>query len=59
MEIQRITSFSIDHNVLVPGFYISRVDGNIVTYDLRTRRPNAGDYMTNSAMHSVEHLFAT
>ena len=59
MEIQRITSFSIDHNVLVPGFYISRVDGNIVTYDLRTRRPNAGVYMTNSAMHSVEHLFAT
>ena len=59
MEIQRITSFSIDHNVLVPGFYSSRVDGNIVTYDLRTRRPNAGDYMTNSAMHSVEHLFAT
>ena len=59
MEIQRITSFSIDHNVLVPGFYISREDGNIVNYDLRTRRPNAGDYMTNSAMHSVEHLFAT
>ena len=59
MEIQRITSFSIDHNVLVPGFYISRVDGDIVTYDLRTRKPNAGEYMTNLAMHSVEHLFAT
>ena len=59
MEIQRITSFSIDHNVLVPGFYISRVDGNIVTYDLRTRKPNTGDLMSNSAMHSLEHLFAT
>lgn len=59
MEIQRITSFSIDHNVLTPGFYISRVDGDITTYDLRTRKPNAGDYMSNSAMHTLEHMFAT
>lgn len=59
MEIQRITSFSVDHNVLVPGFYISRVDGDVTTYDLRTRKPNAGDYMSNLAMHSVEHMCAT
>lgn len=59
MEIRRITSFSIDHNVLTPGFYISRMDGDITTYDLRTRKPNAGDYMSNSAMHSLEHMFAT
>lgn len=59
MEIQRITSFSIDHNVLTPGFYISRIDGDITTYDLRTRKPNAGDYMSDLAMHSVEHMFAT
>lgn len=59
MEIQRITSFDVDHDVLVPGFYISRVDGDVTTYDLRTRRPNAGDYMSNLAMHSVEHMAAT
>lgn len=59
MEIQRITSFDVDHNVLVPGFYISRADGDVTTYDLRTRRPNAGDYMSNPAMHSVEHMMAT
>ncbi len=59
MEIQRIKSFEIDHDVLVPGFYISRVDGDITTYDLRTRRPNMGDYMSYLTMHSVEHMFAT
>lgn len=30
-----------------------------MTYDLRTRKPNAGDYMSNAVMHSVEHMFAT
>ncbi len=59
MDIQRITSFSIDHNVLVPGFYISRIDGDVTTYDLRTRKPNAGAYMSDLTMHSVEHMFAT
>ena len=57
--MERIKSFTINHNVLTPGFYVSREDGDIITYDLRTRKPNAGDYMSNSAMHSVEHMFAT
>ena len=58
-EIKRITSFTVDHNYIVPGMYISRIDGDITTYDLRTRRPNHGDYMDNITMHSVEHMFAT
>lgn len=57
--MERIKSFEINHNILEPGFYISREDGDIITYDLRTRKPNAGDYMSNIAMHSVEHMFAT
>lgn len=57
--MNRIKSFDINHNVLEPGFYISRVDGDVVTYDLRTRKPNAGDYMDNPTMHSLEHMFAT
>lgn len=32
---------------------------DVTTYDLRTRTPNAGDYMDNLTMHSVEHMFAT
>lgn len=58
-EISRIRSFQVDHDLLDPGFYISRKDGDIITYDLRTRKPNAGDYMDNPTMHSVEHMFAT
>ncbi len=57
--MKRITSFEIDHKILDPGFYISRKDGNITTYDLRTRKPNSDDYMDNVTMHTVEHMFAT
>ncbi|MCR5416671.1 MAG: S-ribosylhomocysteine lyase [Pseudobutyrivibrio sp.] len=58
--MEKIKSFTINHNVLTPGFYISRVDdGDIITYDLRTRKPNAGDYMDNATMHSLEHMVAT
>ena len=56
---RRIASFSVDHDYITPGVYISRIDGDVYTYDLRTRRPNAGDYMDNVTMHTVEHLFAT
>ena len=55
----RIASFSVDHDVIGEGIYVSRIDGDVTTYDLRTRRPNMGDYMDNLTMHSVEHMFAT
>ena len=57
--MDRIASFEVDHDKIVKGMYRSRVDGDIVTYDLRTRVPNCGDYMSNITMHSVEHMFAT
>ena len=57
--MNRIASFSVDHDLIVPGIYISRIDGDIATYDLRTRVPNSGDLMSNAAMHSMEHMFAT
>lgn len=57
--MERIKSFQINHNILEPGFYISREDDNVITYDLRTRKPNSGDYMSNATMHSLEHMFAT
>ena len=57
--MERITSFSVDHDKIIPGIYISRIDGDITTYDLRTRKPNCGDFMDNETMHTVEHLFAT
>ncbi|MBE6577005.1 MAG: S-ribosylhomocysteine lyase [Ruminococcaceae bacterium] len=57
--MRRITSFSVDHDLIGKGIYISRIDGDITTYDMRTRVPNAGDYMDNLTMHSLEHMFAT
>ena len=57
--MERIASFTVDHNVLVPGLYLSRRDGNVVTLDLRFKKPNTGDLLSNSQMHSVEHLIAT
>ncbi|MBQ8936091.1 MAG: S-ribosylhomocysteine lyase [Oscillospiraceae bacterium] len=57
--MERITSFTVDHDLLEPGIYLSRVDGDVTTYDLRTRKPNMGDYMDNLTMHSVEHMVAT
>ena len=59
MKPGKIESFKIDHNKLECGIYVSRTDGDIVTYDLRTRKPNMGDYMDNATMHSVEHMIAT
>ena len=58
-NISRIASFEVDHDFIVEGIYVSRIDGDITTYDLRTRIPNADDYMDSVTMHSMEHLFAT
>ena len=58
-EIRRIASFDVDHDFITEGIYVSRIDGDITTYDLRTRIPNADDYMDSVTMHSMEHMFAT
>ena len=57
--MERSASFTVNHNVLVPGLYLSRRDGSVVTFDLRFKKPNTGDLLSNSQMHSVEHLVAT
>ena len=57
--MERIASFTVDHNKLRPGLYLSRRDGDIITFDLRFKTPNTGDLLSNSEMHSAEHLIAT
>lgn len=59
MDIKKNASFSVDHTKFGEGLYISRIDGDITTYDMRTRRPNSGDYMDNITMHTFEHMFST
>ena len=58
-KITQIASFTVNHDTLTEGIYVSRIDGDVTTYDLRTRVPNKGDYMDNLTMHSVEHMLAT
>ncbi len=57
--MHRIKSFCVNHDVLEPGIYVARIDGDVTTYDLRTRKPNALEYMDNLTIHSVEHMLAT
>ena len=57
--MEKIASFTVNHNVLVPGLYLSRRDGEVSTFDLRFKKPNTGDLLTNAQLHSVEHIIAT
>ena len=61
--MKKITSFTIDHNKLLPGVYVSRKDavGNqvVTTFDLRMTRPNFEPVMNTAEMHTIEHLGAT
>lgn len=57
--MKKIASFTVNHDTLTKGMYISRIDGDVVTYDIRMKLPNGGDYLNMSAAHTVEHLFAT
>jgi S-ribosylhomocysteine lyase len=59
MELRKIASFQVDHGKMGPGMYVSRTDGDIVTYDIRMKRPNAESVLENAALHTIEHLFAT
>ena len=61
--MKKITSFTIDHNRLVPGLYVSRKDmaGDypITTFDIRMTNPNEEPVMNTAEVHTIEHLGAT
>ena len=57
--MNKIESFKVDHTKINQGMYISRVDGDIVTYDIRMVKPNMPPFLENAGLHSFEHLFAT
>ena len=57
--MEKIKSFQVDHRKFGVGMYISRIDGDIVTYDVRMVKPNCGTYLSSPSMHTIEHLFAT
>ncbi len=57
--MKKIASFCVNHDKLLPGIYLSRIDGEVVTYDIRLVKPNCPPYLPNPVMHTIEHLFAT
>lgn len=63
--MEDIASFTVDHLILEPGVYTSRIDRDpatgsaITTFDLRMTRPNREPVMDTGAIHTIEHLLAT
>lgn len=61
--MKKIPSFTIDHNQLLPGIYVSRKDnvGNdvVTTFDIRMKAPNRELALHPGALHTIEHLAAT
>ena len=57
--MQTIPSFQKDHDKLQKGLYAMTDANGITTFDLRFKTPNAGDYITPKALHTIEHLLAT
>lgn len=53
-----IKSFEIDHTRLKKGVYVSRVDGDITTIDIRVCAPYEDVPMTSAAAHTIEHVIA-
>lgn len=61
--MEKIASFTVNHEKLLPGVYVSRKDkfGEVVltTFDIRMTRPNFEPVMNTAEMHTIEHLAAT
>lgn len=62
--MEKIPSFTIDHESLKRGVYVSRKDmtphgDTITTFDIRMTEPNRQEALTPKALHALEHLAAT
>ncbi|MCQ2428308.1 MAG: S-ribosylhomocysteine lyase [Clostridia bacterium] len=60
---QLIPSFQVDHTLIKPGIYESRLDtlGDqfATTFDIRMKYPNTEPAIHPNAMHTIEHIVAT
>lgn len=61
--MDKIPSFTIDHERLLRGIYVSRKDRvggeTVTTFDIRMKEPNREPVLHNGAIHTMEHLAAT
>jgi len=61
--MNKIPSFTINHERLLRGIYVSRKDQigteTITTFDIRMKEPNREPALHIGALHTIEHLAAT
>lgn len=62
--MEKIASFTIDHERLSRGIFVSRSDttpsGDVITtFDIRMTEPNRQPAVSGAALHAIEHLAAT
>ena len=57
--MEKIPSFQKNHDTLAVGLHMSAPANGITTFDLRFKKPNAGDYISPDSLHTIEHLLAT
>ncbi len=61
--MEKIPSFTINHEKLLPGIYVSRKDSvggeTVTTFDIRMKAPNREPALHPGALHTIEHLAAT
>ncbi|HIU01539.1 MAG TPA: S-ribosylhomocysteine lyase [Candidatus Coproplasma excrementavium] len=57
--MERIPSFSKNHDTLQPGLHRCGESHGVTTWDLRFKKPNEGDYIEQKALHTIEHICAT
>ena len=61
--MNKIPSFTINHNKLLRGIYVSRKDEvggeTVTTFDIRMKEPNREPALHPGALHTIEHLAAT
>lgn len=62
--MNKIASFTIDHERLLRGLYVSRRDitphgDSLTTFDVRITEPNRMAPVSGKALHTIEHLAAT
>ena len=57
--MKKIPSFEKNHDLLDTGLHKCGISHGVTTWDLRSKKPNGGDYISPAAIHTVEHLIAT
>ena len=61
--MDKIPSFTIDHERLLRGIYVSRKDTvggeTVTTFDIRMKEPGREPVLGQGAIHTIEHLAAT